>query len=142
LKLLMRTYRGEEVMRTVPIDIPANAAGSLSILVTDGSRLAQIEQRESRSVSQVQDLPQMIRLLNEARKNNRLYVRLLSQDPGAVVNGEVLSSLPPSVLSVMEGDRYGGSFSPLRNATLGEWEVATDSAVSGTRILTITLNSN
>jgi hypothetical protein len=142
LKLLLRTYRGEEVMRTVPIEIPANATGSLSILVTDGSRLAQIEQRESRSVSQVQDLAQMIRLLNDARKNNRLYVRLLSQDPGAVVNGEVMSSLPPSVLSVMESDRYGGSFSPLRNATLGEWEVATDSAVSGTRILTITLNSD
>ncbi|HSK10990.1 MAG TPA: SpoIVB peptidase S55 domain-containing protein [Vicinamibacterales bacterium] len=140
LRLLLRTYRGDEVLRTIPVDIPANATGSLSILVSDGSRLAQIEQRESRGVTQVQDLAQMIRVLNDTKKNNRLYVRLLSQDPGAVVNGEALPSLPPSVLSVLEGDRYGGSFSPLRNATLREWEVATDSAVSGTRILTVTLD--
>jgi hypothetical protein len=37
----------------------------------------------------------------------------------------------------MESDRNGGSFSPLRNATLGEWEIPTDHAVSGSRILTI-----
>jgi len=142
LRLQLRTYRGDEVLRTVPVDIPANAKGSLSILITDGSSLAQIEQRESRGVTQVQDLAQMIRVLNDTKKNNRFYVRLLSQDPGAVVNGEALPSLPPSVLSVLEGDRSGGSFSPLRNATLREWEVATDSAVSGTRILTVTLDSN
>jgi hypothetical protein len=37
----------------------------------------------------------------------------------------------------MESDRNGGSFSPLRNATSGEWEVAIGCAVSGSRTLTI-----
>jgi hypothetical protein len=138
LKLLMRTYRGEEVTRTVPIDIPANASGSMSILVSDGGKLAQFEQSSIRA-AQPKGLDQMIRLLNKARKNNRLYIRLLRQDAGAVVNGERLSSLPPSVLEVMESDRNGGNFSPLRNAAAGEWEVVTDSAVSGSRILTITI---
>ncbi len=141
LKLLMRTYRGEEITRTVPIDIPANASGSMSVLVSDGGRLAQFEQRDIRT-AQPKGLDQMIRLLNRAKKNNRLYIRLLRQDAGAVVNGENLSSLPPSVLAVMESDRNGGSFSPLRNATAGEWEVVTDSAVSGSRILTITIQGN
>src|SRR5438132_11517623 len=48
LKVLLRTYRGDEVLRTLPIDIPANASGSLSLLVTDGTRLSQIEQRDAR----------------------------------------------------------------------------------------------
>jgi hypothetical protein len=138
LKLLMRTYRGEEITHTVPIDIPANASGSMSILVSDGGKLTQFEQSGIRAV-QPKALDQMVRLLNRARKNNRLYIRLLRQDAGAVINGERLSSLPPSVLEVMESDRNGGSFSPLRNATAGEWEVVTDSAVSGSRILTITI---
>jgi hypothetical protein len=138
LKLLMRTYRGEELTRTVPIDIPANASGSMSILVSDGGKLAQFEQSSIRA-AQPKGLDQMIRLLNKARKNNRLYIRLLRQDAGAVVNGERLSSLPPSVLAVMESDRNGGNFSPLRNAAAGEWEVVTGSAVSGSRILTITI---
>jgi hypothetical protein len=141
LKLLLRTYRGEEITRTVPIDIPANARGSLSLLVSDGTSLARIEQRDARTITQARGLSQMIRELNRARKNNRLYIRLLNQDAGGVVNGEKLSSLPPSVLAVMEADRNGGNFSPLRNATIGEWELTTDNAVSGSRILTITVES-
>ena len=125
----------------MPIDIPANASGSLSVLVSDGAKLAQMEQRDART-SQPQSLDQMVRLLNKVRRNNRLYIRLLRQEDGAVINGEALGALPPSVLAVMESDRNGGSFSPLRNAMAGEWEIATDSAVSGSRTLTITIQSH
>lgn len=142
LKLLLRTYRGDEITRTVPIDIPANASGALSLLVSDGTSLARIEQRDARSIAQARGLQQLIRELNRARKNNRLYIRLLNQDAGGVVNGEKLSSLPPSVLAVMEADRNGGNFSPLRNATIGEWEVTTDNAVTGSRILTINVEAD
>jgi hypothetical protein len=107
-------------------------------MVADGNRLSQWEARELRiQPLQTRDLPQMIRVLNNARKNNRLYVRLVSRDGGAVVKGESLSSLPPSVLAVMEADRNGGSFSPLDSALLGEWEISTDHAVIGSRTLTL-----
>ncbi len=142
LKVLLRTYRGEEVMRTLPIDIPPNVSGTLSLLVTDGSRLSQIEQRESRMPQQLRSVPQMIRALNRAPRNNTLYVRLLGTEAGAVVNGERLSALPPSVLGVLESDRNGGSFNLLHSATIGEWQLTTDQAVSGSRTLTITVSPN
>jgi hypothetical protein len=41
------------------------------------------------------------------------------------------------VLSVLEGDRNGGNFTPIRSATVGEWEVPMDHAVTGSRLLTI-----
>ena len=139
LKMLLRTYRGEEITRTLPIDIPANARGSqLSIMVADGSRLTQWESRERQiQPLQTRGLPQMMQVLNSARKNNRLYVRLLGRDGGAVVKGESLAALPPSVLAVMESDRNGGSFRPLQNATLGEWDITTPYAVAGSRTLTL-----
>jgi len=141
LKVLFRTYRGEEVVRTLPIEIPANATGSLSILVSDGQRLGQTEMREARG-PQPRSVDQMIKALNKARRNNTLYVKLLDGQAGAVVNGELLSSLPPSVLGVLEGDRNGGSFNPLHNATIGEWELPTDHAVAGSRTLSITVSQN
>ena len=141
LKILLRTYRGEEVVRTMPIEIPANASESLSILVSDGPRLAQMEQRDART-ARPQTLDQMIRLLNKARRSNRLYVRLLRPETGAVINGEALAGLPPSVLAVMESDRNGGSFSTLRTAMAGEWQLAVDGVVSGSRTLTITIQSH
>jgi hypothetical protein len=141
LKVALRTYRGEDIIRTVPIQIPANAAGSLAVMVSDGARLGLAEQREAR-LPQPRSVAQLVRALNKARRNDVLYVKLLGSEPGAVVNGELLSSLPPSVLAVLEADRSGGNFNPLHSATLGEWEVPTDHAVSGVRTLTIQVSAN
>ena len=141
LKILLRTRRGEELLRTVPIEIPSNASGTLSLLVADGNRLGQIEQREARS-PQPRNVAQMIRMLNRSRRGSTLYIKLLGSDPGAVVSGETLTALPPSVLGVFEADRSTGSFSPLSNATLGEWELPTDHAVNGSRTISIVVSPN
>jgi hypothetical protein len=137
LKVLTRTYRGEERVRSLPIEIPPHASGSLTLLVSDGASLTQWEQREARRPMPAQSVAQMIRTFNNSRKNNRLYVRLVSAGPGAIVEGESLPALPPSVLAVLEADRNGGSFVPLRNAVIGEWEIPTDVAVLGSRQLSI-----
>jgi hypothetical protein len=137
LKVLTRSYRGEETISTVPIDIPANASGQLSVLVTDGRQLNALEQRELRRSLQPQSIAQMMRVLNDTRRNNRIYIRLLTGTPGAVVNGEAMTALPPSVLSVLEGDRNGGNFTPIRSAAIGEWEIPMEAAVVGSRLLTI-----
>jgi hypothetical protein len=142
VKMLVRNYRGDEVIHTVPVDVPVNANGPLTLLVADGSRLAQLEQRETRQGPQVHGVAQMVKAFNKARKNNRLYVRLISADQGAVVGGETLAALPPSVLAVLDGDRNGGAVAPLSSATLGEWTIPTEYAISGAKALSVNLDDN
>jgi len=138
IKVLLRTFRGEELTRTTPIRIPANARGSVTVLVADGTRLGQYETRELQvQPTQARGVAQMLNVLNGARKNNRLYVRLLTRDTGALVRGEPLPSLPASVLAVLEADRNGGSFRPIQSALSGDWEIPTDQAVTGSRTLTL-----
>jgi hypothetical protein len=140
IKVLLRSYRGEEIMKSLALQVPANARGSLSVMVADGVRLGQWEARELQvQPLQTRGVPQLLQVLNSARKNNRLYVRLITRDGGAIVKGESLTALPPSVLAVMEADRSGGSFRPLQSAVLGEWEIPTDLAVTGSRTLTLPL---
>ena len=140
LRILLRTYRGEEVTQSLPVQIPANARGSVSIMVADAARLSQFEARELQvQPLQATGVPQMIRVLNNARRNNRLYVRLVTRDGGAVVKGEPLAALPSSVLAVMESDRNGGSFRPLQSALVGEWEITAGYAVTGSKTLTLPL---
>jgi hypothetical protein len=140
LKVLLRSYRGDEEIRTVPVELPANAPATVSLLVSDGATLTRWEQRELKRSAQPESVAQMIRTLNTTRRNNRLYIRLVADEPGAVVQGETLPALPPSVLAVLEAERNGGSFASLRNAVLGEWELASDKAVSGSRVLTVRLD--
>jgi hypothetical protein len=141
LKILTRSYRGEEKVSTIPIEIPANVSGPASILVTDGRQLNAIEQRELRQSVQPQSVAQMIRVLNDTRRGNRIYIRLMTGTQGAVVRGEALPALPPSVLAVIQGEGNGGAFTPIRNAAVGEWELPMESAVTGSRVLAIDVDA-
>jgi hypothetical protein len=88
----------------------------------------------------LQRVSQLLRTFNRARRNNRLYVRLTAPDAGAVVNGEPMAGLPPSVLAVIDADRNSGTVGSLRTVTRGEWELPLDFAVTGSRQLTLSLD--
>ena len=135
----MRDARGGEVIKQVPIQLPANATGSLQLVVADAARTTADDRRDTRGAD-LQRVSQLIRSFNRARRNNRLYVRLTSPDSGAVVNGEPMAALPPSVLSVIEADRNSGTIGTLRSTTRGEWEIPLDFAVTGSRQLTLNLD--
>ena len=47
--------------------------------------------------------------------------------------------MPPSVMAILESDRNGGSYRPLQNAVLGEWDLPTDHALNGSRTLSLTI---
>ena len=108
-------------------------------VVADATRTTADDRRDTRGAD-LQRVSQLIRSFNRARKNNRLYVRLTSADTGAVVNGEPMAALPPSVLSVLEADRNSGTVGALRTTTRGEWELPLDFAVTGSRQLTLNLD--
>ena len=139
VNVALRSARGEEIVRQVPIEIPANVSGPLQLIVADAARTTADDRRDTRGAD-MQRVSNLMRTFNRARRNNRLYVRLTSPDSGAVVNGEPMAGLPPSVLAVMEADRNGGMVGSLRSMTRGEWELALDFAVSGARQLTLSLD--
>ena len=135
----LRSARGQEIVRQVPIQIPANLTGSLQLTVADAARTTADDRRDTRGAD-MQRVSQVMRAFNRARRNNRLYVRLTSNDSGAIVNGEPMAGLPPSVLAVIEADRNSGTVGSLRTMTRGEWELALDFAVTGSRQLTLSLD--
>ena len=122
LKILTRTDRGAESVRTVDIRIPTNAPRTLSLLVSGGLQLAQFERQEFQGDLQPRTLRQLVRRLNASRRNDRVYIRLLGADAGAVVGGEPLLAIPPSILAVYQSDRSRGGIRPIRRAILDEWE--------------------
>jgi hypothetical protein len=140
LKVQLRTYRGETRTETIPVSIPSSApAGTYSVLVADGGTITAMEQREMRQPFVPKDLDQLIRAINGLRRTNHVYARLLRSDEGAIVGGEYMQALPPSVLSVLGGSTETGNVIPLRTASLWDFDLPTDYAVSGSRLLTLTI---
>ena len=140
LRLGLRNYRGVELMKTVMLDIPSHVSGSLTIEVLDASAVNRSEQENGQTVAAAATLDQIIRNLNRVHQNNRLYVRLRRPGVGVVDGGEAMPALPGSVLAVLEANPSSGALTRLDDAPLGEWEVVTDHAVSGSRQLRLQLS--
>ena len=112
--------------------------GLYSLLVADGSTITNIEQHEARQQFVPKDLDQLVRAINGLRRNNHIYARLVRSDEGAIVSGEYMQSLPPSVLAVLgAGDQ--GRVTGVRTATVWDADIPTDYAFSGSRLLTLSV---
>lgn len=140
LRVLLRTYRGDNVVRTIPLEIPDTAReGSYQVLVADASTLESLDQRDASKTFKPRTLDQLLRAINAFRPSNRVYARLSRAGDGAFVSGEYLPGLPPSVLSVLQGAERGSGDAPLRSTTVAERQLETGLAISGSRTLTVTV---
>lgn len=138
VKIQLRRSAGGDQILTQDVAIPENATGTLLLVVSDGPRLAQQDPRGGRA--ELQPVGQIVRQANRGRRSHRVYVRLTASAPGAVVDGEPLPGLPPSVVGVIDAERAGGGSTSLRSTTRGEWSIAVPYAVSGSRQLSITID--
>jgi hypothetical protein len=137
MEISCRKANGELIRDTYPVQIPPNASpGALTMLVADGATLMSLDEEEEGENLIPRDLTQLIRLLNNLRKNDHLYVRFFRQEPGAVVKGEGLPGLPPSILTILKSDRKAGAINSIRTSTLMEYELpATNHLVAGAKAL-------
>src|SRR5262249_1447242 len=98
LQVQLQDYRGGKRIVSIPVTMPAHADGPLTLLVSDATSLAGLEQREIKP-GKPASWADLLNTLNTARHHNRLYVRLLSSTTGAVVGGDTMPGLPSSVRS-------------------------------------------
>jgi hypothetical protein len=120
LQILLQNFRGTTETISLPITMPEQAAGPLTLMVADGPTLTALEKSDVKP-GKPTNVPELMASMNATRRNNRVYVRLLTSTPGAVVGGHTLPSLPSSVRSVLDADKSGGSV-PLSRSIVGAWE--------------------
>jgi hypothetical protein len=137
LEVSYRKADGELVQDTYPVKIPANASpGPLTFLVADGATLMALDEKEEGENIIPRDLSQLIKFINNLRKNDHLYARFFRQEPGAVMKGEGLPGLPPSILSILKSERKVGAITSIRTSTLMEYEMPdSEYMVSGAKAL-------
>jgi hypothetical protein len=137
VQVLLRHYRGDTETVSIPVTIPTGASGALTLLVSDAATLTALEQHEV-TQARPNTFAETLAQLNNARRNNRLYVRLLTSSVGSVIGGEALPRLPASIQSVLEADKSVSTV-PLSRAIVGAWEQRFDRVVKGSREIPVTL---
>jgi hypothetical protein len=132
IKVLLRPYRGEPMIRDVPITIPAqvNRGSTLRVQVSDADSLNRIPNLVA-AQGRLGGLDQLISLLNRERRNNQLYVTLLKPTPTLLVEDKELPDAPLSQISVLDQKRLPGNSALLRESAAGEWSIHMDEIISG-----------
>ncbi len=136
---VLRPYRGERIVRQVPIKIPTSTPkGTLRILISDGNTLDRMRNMGP-SFSRRMDLASTIALLNKEHSNDRLYVSLLEANPQAMVEDKVMPAMPVSVMNVMEGMRGTQDMVVLGESSVSESSTPLDYVVSGAQVITVSV---
>ena len=138
VETVLRPYRGERLVRQIPIRIPTSASkGMLRILVSDGDTLDRMR-RGLPLANRRLGLASTIALLNKEHSNNRVYVSLFESDPEAVVADKVMPTLPLSVMNVMDNMRGTQEMVVLNESSVNEASTEPlDYVVAGAHMLTV-----
>lgn len=137
LNVLLRDYRGGTETVTLPVEMPAQTSGPLTLVVSDAPTLQGLEDREIKP-GRATNWEALLARMNATRRNNRLYVRLVNTSQGTVVGGEALPALPASVRSILDEDKTVAT-APVTRTVVGAWEHRLNRVVRGSREITLTL---
>lgn len=125
VRIYYRTYGGQTLQEAVDIDAPPLPTGSeFSLVIADAASMHQLETTLYRSQDFVpRSFSQLVRLLNNLRKNNRIYFKMMASKPGLFLKGEELPNLPPSMKSMFASPRASSSPTELTRSTLREYQL-------------------
>ncbi len=105
LDLIVAPFRGARRTLRTTVRIPdEQPAGNLTLLVAGATTVQRNDQADTSILPK--DLDQLVRLINQLRRNDRLYIVASAADPGVFVEGARMPNLPPSVAAVLS--RPGG----------------------------------
>jgi hypothetical protein len=127
LQAFYRTQNEESLMEEVTVVAPALPAGSeFQLLVGDASTMQQVERAQYRIQGFVpRSLDQLVRMLGNLRKNNRIYFRIMASKPGLFLKGEELPNLPPTLKSMFASPRASATGpTEITRSTLSEYQLS------------------
>ena len=136
-------YHGDS--RTVKkiIPIPKNLDSNLIMLcVGSGDYITRIEKQMGADRFRPDSFDELIEILNKRRRNDHLYIQIKSVQLGALVEGEELQALPPSVLNLLSEPRSAESSDKLYDKLLNEYQLPMESEIFGGMTVRLRVNKH
>jgi hypothetical protein len=83
------------------------------------------------------NLAQLLRMLNNLRKNNRIYLKIIATRPGLFLRGEELPNLPLTMKSLFGSARSAAAATDLSQSTLMDFQLPLDFIFKGSALVPI-----
>ncbi len=126
IRVFFRTLKEESLVEEVTVLVPPLPAGTeFQLVVGDAATMQSFERSQYRVQEFVpRNLNQLIRLLSNLRKNNRVYFKVIAPKPGLFLKGEEMPNLPATLKAMFASPRAAASApSELARSTLAEYQL-------------------
>ncbi len=140
--VFLRKPNGDVMAEKYPVKIPEDIPpGPLKMMIGDGTSFEKSD-AESEMDFVPTTLQQLVRAINNLKKNDRLYIRLYRDQPGALIGGEALPDLPPSLLALYRSEKTSGDVKTINKVIYIEHELSpTNFVLSGQKIIKVNVKS-
>lgn len=140
IQIALRQYLGPDVLKSLDVPIPGGFTGTLTMRIAD----AETMERKSpvggeMEPSRATDLDQLVGLLNQGRRADRVYVQLVRKAPGLALRHQQLTALPGSVTKVLELASSSEVVSRLDQTVVWEGSVPLDGVLLGSQEYELTV---
>ncbi len=130
VKVVLSPYRGREETLTAKVKIPEETRpGNLQIHVGSAVAVSRAESYDTPVLPR--DLDQLVSLINQLRRNDRIYITATGEDNGVLLEGSRLPNLPPSAATILSVPGGKGNLTPILRRSVLEEIINTDYAVEG-----------
>jgi hypothetical protein len=130
VSVVLSPYRGRDrVIRREIVIPPETPPGEITVSI--GGALEVTRDVDRRVPILPRDLDQLIRLVNQLRRNDALYVVAERDDAGVLLDGALLPNLPPSVATVLTRPRSHGNYEFIPRRSILEEVITTDHSIDG-----------
>lgn len=143
LRIKLKEYHGKPVYVNKSITIPQNTSVPFLVLTVGSSDYINMwEQRVASGKYSPQNMNELITILNNQKKNNKLYIQLNSPERGSFINGKELSNLPPTIINILNEKKTKDSYKILEKTTLEEQEYPMNYRIFGGKAIQIRVRDN
>lgn len=135
----LRSFRNETTVRQLKVQVPSDAPyGPLMLMVSNGPALDKLEDELKSGYSSYESL---IDDLGSSRSSKRLYIKVITDEPGVMIYNQLYTKLPGSVLERLELPENISHSVPLMRSPGTEYSLPVDVDLQGSRFLQLQVSA-
>lgn len=138
IKIFIKTERGKLKKEEIKIKAPNLKPGSIfKILIGDKNEIGKFERKNVKASFFPVKLNSLIRAINNIRKNNRIYIKIISPEKGMFLKGYEYSNLPSGINSIFKSGSGSDSGSTMKFSTIREYQMEVPLVIKGKKEFTL-----
>lgn len=135
ISIHLKNERGMRQEESATIKAPNLSPGTVFyLMVADRAEINNFETKNVKNPYFPETLNPLIRAINNLRKNNRVYIRLMTETQGLYIKGHEYSDLPLSLRNVFDFNTRSNIQSKIKFSTITEYQMEVPAVVEGNKL--------